>query len=137
MASQNPTRGTRFPDETEEDFQKFRDQNDMNNSEALRELVRTGLSEKRADPLDDRPNSLLAGLLWDARRDMEVYVFITVACYALATLTTGFISGVLMLLFASYGLTVGVGAVDALVLDSRFTLWLMDLSDSVTVEVEA
>jgi len=137
MASQNPTRGTRFPDETEEDFQKFRDQNDMNNSEALRELVRTGLSEKRADPLDDRPDSLLAGLLWDARRDLHTFVLISLVALGMFFLTSGFVSLAFGVVASMYGLTIFVGAVDAVVLEKRLTLPSADASDHETAEVDA
>lgn len=135
MTSQNPTRGTRFPDETEEEFTTFRDSNDMNNSEALRELVRVGLAEKRADPLDDRPDSALAGLLWDARRDIHTFVLISLVALGLSLMTTGVISAGFSAVSALYALTVVVGGLDALVLDSRLTLRLMDISDRVTVEV--
>ena len=50
MAKDNPTRGTRLPDEMDDEFQRYRDEKEMNNSEALRELVRLGLEvERNAD----------------------------------------------------------------------------------------
>jgi len=121
----------------DDEFESYRKARDMNNSEALRELVRVGLAEKRADPLDDRPNSLLAGLLWDARRDIHTFVLISLVALGLSFMTTGVVSLGFSAVAALYALTVTVGGIDALVLDSRLTLRLMALSDRVTVEVDA
>ena len=47
MAERNPTRATRLPDGLDEDFLEFKRENDMTSSEALRNLIRDGLIEKR------------------------------------------------------------------------------------------
>ena len=47
MAERNPTRATRLPDGLDEEFLEFKDENDMTSSEALRNLIREGLTEKR------------------------------------------------------------------------------------------
>jgi len=138
MAKDNPTRSTRFPEDLDEEFEAYRDMNEMNNSEALRELVRAGIEEKKKDPLDDRPDSLLAGLLWDARHQIHLWVFIM----TLATLGTVAASGapvtaVFIVIASFYALTVVVGAVDALVLDRAFTLRLADCAADVPDEVDA
>jgi hypothetical protein len=121
----------------EEEFTDYRDEKDMNNAEALRELVRAGLSEKRADPLDDRPDTRLAGLLWDARRDLHTFVLITVLSLAFWSLTTGLVSLLFLTVSVLYALTVTVGTIDAVLLDSRTILWLTERSNTGTAEVEA
>lgn len=120
----------------EDEFTDYRDEKDMNNAEALRELVRAGLSEKRADPLDDRPDGLLAGLLWDARRDIHTFVLISLVAVGLSFLTGGLVSAGFLTVAGLYALTVVVGAIDVLILDRGLTLKLAERSATPT-EVEA
>jgi len=128
MADNTSTRTTRLSGDLDGRFVEYRDDNDMTNSEALRVLVRSGLAEANTDPLDDRPDGTLAGLLWDARRDIHTFVLITVLSLGFSMLTTGVISLGFLTLAGSYALTVLVGAIDALVLDRRVTLWLTEQS---------
>ena len=107
------------------------------NSEAVRDLVRLGLDEKLTDPLDDRPDTLLAGLLWDARRDLHTFVLIALVATGLSFLTAGVVSTGFLTVAGLYALTVTVGAIDAAVLNSRLILAAMELEDRVTVEVDA
>lgn len=137
MASDNPTRGTRFPDGMEDEFTDYRDEKDMNNAEALRELVRTGLSEKRADPLDDRPDGLVAGLLWDARRDIQMYFAVMLLATILTVVSTGLLSYISAAVALLYLLTVTVGVIDALLLDKRLTLPSAEGAQQQPAEVEA
>lgn len=138
MADNTSTRTTRLSGDLDDRFTKYRGDNDMTNSEALRVLVRSGLAEANTDPLDDRPDGLLAGLLWDARRDIHNFVLITVLSLGFSMLTTGVISLGFLTLAGSYALTVLVGAIDALVLDRRVTLWLTEQSTAdAGVGVEA
>jgi hypothetical protein len=127
MAGDRPTRSTRFPEAVDDEFEMFRDVNDMSNSEALRELVKTGLEEKKKHPLDDRPDTRLAGLLWDARRDIHTFVLIAVLSLAAGVFSTGLASSLFLAVAAGYGLTIFVGAVDALVLDRGLTLRFANL----------
>lgn len=119
MADSNKTRATRLPDATDEDFQEYRDRNDMTNSEALRSLIRAGLEEANKDPLDDRPETTLAGLLWDARRDVHKFLIAGVLAFLAGQLATGFLAGGFFLIAIGYGFTVSVAGLDALLLDSR------------------
>ena len=135
--SDGTPRTARLTGDLDDNFETYRDAKDMNNSEALRELVRVGLEEKRADPLDDRPDTLLAGLLWDARRDLHTFVLIALVATGLSFLTTGVVSTGFLIVAGLYALTVTVGAIDAAVLNSRLILAAMQLEDRVTVEVEA
>jgi len=112
MAEDSPTRSTRFGEDLDDDFEKFRDVNDMTNSEALRNLVRRGMDDVRSDPLDDRPSGLLSGLLWDARHDFHTFVLVTLVAVLLSTLTTGVVSWVFSGVAFLYAFTVAVGAVD-------------------------
>ena len=61
MAEKNPTRATRLPDGLDEEFLEFKDENDMTSSEALRNLIREGLTEKR-DGGQSRLELVRAGL---------------------------------------------------------------------------
>lgn len=138
MAKDNPTRATRLPDEMDADLQAYRDEKEMNNSEALRELIRSGLNEKRSDPLDDRPSGLLAGLLWDARRDFHTFVLVGLVAVLLSTLTSGIPSLLFGAVAVLYALTVAVGAADA-ALDNPLLRRLADVNgaNSPGDEVEA
>jgi len=141
MAGDRPTRSTRFPETIDDEFEAYRDDNDMSNSEALRELVKTGLKEKKSHPLDDRPDTRLAGLLWDARRDIHTFVLIAVLSAAAGVLSTGLASSVFLAVAFGYALTIVVGAIDALVLDHGLTLRLAEVEGRQTPgqadEVEA
>ena len=106
-------------------------------SEAIRAVMRAGLDGKNTGPLDDRPESALAGLLWDARRDIHTFVLISLVAVGLSMLTSGLASVAFGVLAGCYALTVFLGAADSLLLNDRLTLRLMDVSDRVTVEVEA
>jgi len=114
MAKDNTTRGTRLPDEMDADFEAYRDANEMNNSEALRELVGTGLDEKRNDEFAERPDSWVAGLLWDARNEIHTFVFVTLVAYLLSTLTAGLMSTGFEVVAFLYALTFLVGVADGL-----------------------
>lgn len=124
MTDNGPTRSTRFPASVDEDFQTYRDVNDMSNSEALRRLVSQGLEESKAHPLDDRPDTALAGLLWDARRDVHTFVLIGVMAAVGSTIATGVLASLFSAIAVGYALTVVVGAIDYLVLDRKVTLKL-------------
>jgi len=136
MAKDNTTRGTRLPDEMDAEFEAYRDANEMNNSEALRELVRTGLSEKRKDVLADRPSGLLSGLLWDARHDFHTFVLVTLVSLLLTVVTTSPLSWVFSGVAFLYALTVAVGAIDK-ALNSALLRWVTDAESSYTDWVEA
>ena len=136
MADSNKTRATRLPDETDENFQEYRDENDMTNSEALRSLIRAGLEEANKDPLDDRPETTLAGLLWDARRDAHKFLIAGVLAFLAGQLATGFVATGFFLVAGSYALTVTVAGIDALLLDSALLRRVVS-SDTDPVGVEA
>jgi len=112
MARESPTRSTRFPADLDDDFETYRNVNDMTNSEALRSLVRKGMNEVRSDPLDDRPSGLLSGLLWDARHDFHTFVLVTLVSLLLTVVTTSPLSWVFSGVAFLYALTVAVGAID-------------------------
>lgn len=136
MADSNKTRATRLPDETDENFQRYRDENDMTNSEALRSLIRAGLEEAHKDPLDDRPETTLAGLLWDARRDVHKFLIAGVLAFLAGQLATGFVATGFFLVAGSYALTVTVAGIDALLLDSALLRHVVS-SDTDPVGVDA
>ena len=136
MAKDSPTRSTRFGEDLDDDFEKFRDANDMTNSEALRTLVRTGMEEVRSDPLDDRPGGLLAGLLWDARRDFHTFVLVALVALLLSTLTAPPVSWVFSGVAFLYSLSVAVGAIDKF-LNSKFSRALAGVDRQAGDEVEA
>lgn len=136
MADSNPTRATRLPGDMDEEFEKFRDVNDMTSSEALRSLIRLGLEEARKGPLDDRPDGALSGLLWDARRDVHKFLMAGVLAFLAAQLATGALATVFFLIAGGYGLTVSVAGIDALLLDSRL-LRYATASGGVSSGVEA
>jgi hypothetical protein len=118
MSETNPTRSTRLSDDLDDEFESFRDQNDMTTSEALRSLVKEGFEAKRSDPLDDRPDSRVAGLLWDARRDVHTFVLAGAVCFLVAQLVSGVVATGFLALAGGYALTITVATVDSLVLDS-------------------
>jgi len=136
MAKDSPTRSTRFNEDLDDDFEKFRDVNDMTNSEAVRTLVRTGMDEVRSDPLDDRPDGLLAGLLWDARRDFHTFVLVALVALLLSTLTAPPVSWVFSGVAFLYALSVAVGAIDKF-LNSKFSRLLAGVHADAPDEVEA
>lgn len=136
MGDSNSTRTTRLSGDLDDEFVEYREDNDMTNSEALRVLVRSGLSQEAADPLDDRPDGLLAGLLWDARRDIHTFVSISLVATGLSFLTAGVVSVGFLIVAGLYALTVLVGSIDALVLDRGLTLKLAERS-ATPAEVEA
>jgi len=102
----------------DEDFEEYRDDNDMTSSEALRSLIRLGLNEARKGPLDDRPETTLAGLLWDARRDAHKFLIAGVLAFLAGQLASGLVATGFFLVAGGYGLTVSVAVIDAAVLDS-------------------
>ena len=138
MAKSNGTpRTARLTGDLDDEFEDYRTTRDMNNSEALRELVRVGLAEERTDPLDERPDSTLAGWLWQARQDIHTFVLVAVVGLLVSTLTTSAVISVgAQLLALGYSLVVLLVAVDTVLLRDRITLRLMDISDRVTVEVD-
>jgi Flp pilus assembly protein TadB len=135
MAKDSPTRSTRFKEDLDDEFEKYRDTNDMSNSEALRSLVRSGMERERQDPLDDRPDTRLAGLLWDARRDIHLFVLIALVATTASLLTTGVVSSGFLIVAAGYALTVVVGAIDAVVFDRGLTLRLAGFDPESDAEV--
>lgn len=107
-------------------FDAFREQNDYaSRSEALREVMRRGLS--------DRPDTAVAGLLFDARKDIHTFVAVALLALIFATVTTGIASVAGYVVAGLYGLTIFVGAADAIVLGSRLTTTTTD-ADSSGVE---
>jgi hypothetical protein len=115
----------------DDDFAEFRDTNDMTTSEALRTLVRTGLEEHRKDPLDDRPETALAGLLWDARRDVHKFLIAGVLAFLASQLATGLVATGFFLVACGYALTVTVAGLDAMLLDSALLRRVMSPSGDV------
>jgi len=106
-------------------------------SEAIRAVMRAGLKEKNTGPLDERPDSTLAGWLWKARQDIHTFVLVAVVSLLVSTLTASVVISVgAQLIALAYALAVLVVAVDTVLLRDRITLRLMDLSDRVTVEVD-
>lgn len=78
MAAESSTRTTRLSGDLDDRYIEYRDGNDMTDAEALRHLIRTGLEEAQKDAVDrleeahdrqhpGRPDTMLAGLLYDAR----------------------------------------------------------------------
>jgi len=118
------------------DFEAYRDEKEMTSSAALRDLIRTGLKEKRSDPLDDRPDGLLAGLLWDARRDFHTFVLVALVALLLSTLTAPPVSWVFSGVAFLYALSVAVGAIDKF-LNSKFSRLLAGVDADAPDEVEA
>jgi len=66
---------------------------------------------------------VLAGLLWDARRDIHTFVLITLVSVFATSVTGGIAATVFGVIAMLYALTVTVGIIDAVVLDSSLTLW--------------
>lgn len=120
----------------DDDFTEFRDTNDMTTSEALRALVRTGMEERRKDPLDDRPDTVLAGLLWDARRDVHKFLIAGVLAFLAGQLATGLVATGFFLVAGGYGLTVTVAGLDAMLFDSAL-LRRVTSSSTEKIRVEA
>jgi len=135
MSERATTRAARLPGDLDEDFEAYRDAKEMSNSEALRELVRTGIDQKKQHPLDDRPDGTLAGLLWDARRDIHLFVLIALVATTASLLTTGVVSSGFLIVAAGYALTVVVGAIDAVVFDRGLTLRLAGFDPESDAEV--
>ena len=135
--SKGTPRTARLKGDLDDEFEAYRTERDMNNSEALRELVRVGLKEVRADPLDSRPESFLVGQLWQARQDIHTFVLVAVVSLLVSTLTgSPVISLAAQLLALGYALVVLLVAVDTVLLRDRITLRLMDISERVNVEVD-
>ena len=106
-------------------------------SEAVRSLLRQGLKNETTHPLDERPDSTLAGWLWKARQDIHMFVLVAVVSLLVSTLTASAVIAVgAQLLALAYALAVLLVAVDTVLLGDRITLRLMDISERVNVEVD-
>jgi hypothetical protein len=106
------------------------DEENRSKSQMIQRLIETGLEHygDQGDdgPLADRPDTVLAGLLWDARRDIHTFVLITLVSAFATSVTGGFAATVFGAIAVMYALTVTVGIIDAVVLDSSLTLWAAD-----------
>ena len=119
------------------DFERFEKSGGFESrSEAIRAVMRAGLKEKNTGPLDERPDSTLAALLWNARRKTHTFVMVALVSVVLMLITTGMVSFVFGGLAVSYAVVVILAAVDKFVLNNSLTVRLMDISDRVTVEVD-
>ena len=100
-----------------EDFQEYR-QDFESKSEAVRSALRKGVEAEQTDPLDERPDSPIAGLMWDARRDVHTFVLAGAVCFLVAQLVSGVVGFGFLALAGCYALTVTIGTIDSLLLDS-------------------
>ena len=107
MGKDNPTRATRLPDEMDAEFVEYRDAKGMNNSEAIRELIRPELEKYHGDDEPDR--TPIDDLLLSTASNLST-IAIVVALVAAAGLLTpaaaGLVGGVSLL-----GALVAVGEV--------------------------
>ena len=120
------------------DFERFEKSGGFESrSEAIRAVMRAGLKEKNTGPLDERPDSTLAGWLWKARQDIHTFVLVALVGLLVSTMTGSVVIWFgAQLLAVSYSLAVLLVAVDTVLLRDRITLRLMDISDRVTVKVD-
>lgn len=119
------TLGVQFDPDSEllEDFEEYKEENGFTSrAETMRHLMREQL---HGDPLDDRPETLLAGLLWDARRDIHTFFAVSLLAAVLSVLTGGLLEIGFAVLSLSYLLTVTVGFIDAVVLSNSIKFWSM------------
>ena len=112
------TLGVQFDPDSEllEEFKEYKENNGFTSrAETMRHLKR---AQHHQDPLDDRPDSVLAGLLWDARRDVHKFLIAGVLAFLAGQLATGLLATGFFLVTCGYMLTVTVAGLDALLLDS-------------------
>ena len=140
--------------EVKEGFDDYAERQNLNRSQTVEEVyhqwgqltsygethpdvIEAELEENNTGPLDERPESTLAGWLWKAREDTHTFVLVAVVSLLVSTLTaSAVISLGAQLLAVSYSLAVLLVAVDTVLLRDRITLRLMDISDRVTVSVD-
>ena len=119
------TLGVQFDPDSEllEEFEQYKENNGFTSrAETMRHLMREQL---QGDPLDDRPETTLAGLLWDARRDIHTFFAVSLLAAVLSVLTGGLLELAFGTLSLLYLLTVTVGFVDGAILSNSITLWSM------------
>ena len=130
MGRHGKTITARVPEQLADTIDTMADDEDRSRSEMIQRLVETGLEhygDQDGDgPLAERPDTVLAGLLWDARRDIHTFVLITLVSAFATSVTGGIAATVFGAIAVLYALTVTVGIIDAVVLDSSLTLWAAD-----------
>jgi Arc/MetJ-type ribon-helix-helix transcriptional regulator len=122
---------SRVPPEVDDRLDEMANEDgDRSKSSVIRLLIEESLEERddQGDdhPLADRPDTVLAGLLWDARRDIHTFVLITLVSAFATSVTGGIAATVFGAIAVLYALTVTVGIIDAVVLNSSLTLWAAD-----------
>ena len=137
--------------DVKEGMDDYADEQNLNRSQTVEEIYHQWgtltnygenhpdlITERLAtDPLDERPDSTLAGWLWRARQDIHTFVLVALVGLLVSTMTgSAVIWFGAQLLAVSYSLAVLLVAVDTVLLRDRITLRLMDISDRVTVEVD-
>ena len=114
MAEESKTRAFRLPPSLNERVEQYKDEQGMTASEALRDLVRSGLDSKQ----NSRPNTPLRALLYDAagmKHRALVFAAVFVAVFALVSLPLG-LEVLFLVPAAGYALTAVVGFLESLVL---------------------
>jgi hypothetical protein len=117
MGDRPPTRGARLREGLDEDFQEYRDEHQMTDTEALRDLVRTGLEANKEDQ-DRQPTGLVATLLELASENFTEWVQNFAMFSILTVLLVQFTSNVILnvlgygfgVIAVLYFFTVSVGA---------------------------
>jgi hypothetical protein len=130
------TLGVQFDPDAEllDEFEEYKENNGFTSrAETMRHLMREQLHQ---DPLDDRPDTVLAGLLWDARRDVHKFLIAGILCFLAGQLATGLVATGFFLVACGYGLTVTVAGLDAMLLDSALLRRVVS-SSSDPIQVEA
>ena len=130
MGRHGKTITARVPEQLADTIDTMADDEDRSRSAMIQRLIEEGLDgygDQDGDgPLADRPDTVLAGLLWDARRDIHTFVLITLVSVFATSVTGGIAATVFGVIAMLYALTVTVGIIDAVVLDSSLTLWAAD-----------
>ena len=130
MGRHGKTITARVPEQLADTIDTMADEEDRSRSAMIQRLIEEGLDgygDQDGDgPLADRPDTVLAGLLWDARRDIHTFVLITLVSVFATSVTGGIAATVFGVIAMLYALTVTVGIIDAVVLDSSLTLWAAD-----------
>jgi hypothetical protein len=112
------TLGVQFDPDAEllDDFEEYKENNGFTSrAETMRHLMREQL---HGDPLDDRPDTVLAGLLWDARRDVHKFLIAGVLAFLAGQLAMGLVATGFFVVAGGYGFTVTVAGLDAMLFDS-------------------
>jgi hypothetical protein len=147
MAAESSTRTTRLSGDLDDRYIEYRDGNDMTDAEALRHLIRTGLEEEEKDAVDKfeerhdrqypgRPDTLLAGLLYDAKEMRNTALLIAGVFLVGYTLLAGPLSYLFLAVAGGYAVTSVLGFFVTPLLD-RFGVGAGDETAADTPEVEA